>query len=151
MIVVSGNVGEETAVSVVKAGAGDYVMKDSLARLAPAIDREIREAKERRDRDQRKNKSLQLAAQAVHGAPVGILLLNSAGLVELCNPQACKMLDATEEEIVGAAVTDLVNYPYDGSFCDVEADLPGGNRVRLLCRPTFAGSVCCIVEPGGGT
>jgi PAS domain-containing protein len=150
MIVVSGNVGEETAVSVVKAGAGDYVMKDSLARLAPAIDREIRDAQERRDRDQRKDRSQRLAAQAVHGAPVGILLVNSAGQVEFCNPKACKILEATEEEVVGAAVTDLVNYPCDGSSCDVEADLPGGKRVRLLCRQAASGSVCCMVEPAAG-
>jgi two-component system NtrC family sensor kinase len=49
-IVVSGAVGEETAVAAMKAGAHDYVMKDNLARLIPAIERELREAEERKMR-----------------------------------------------------------------------------------------------------
>lgn len=43
-IVVSGEVGEETAVMLMKAGAHDFFLKDNLVRLAPAIQREIREA-----------------------------------------------------------------------------------------------------------
>ena len=46
-IVVSGMVGEETAVAAMRAGAHDYVMKDNLARLAPAIERELRDAEVR--------------------------------------------------------------------------------------------------------
>jgi PAS domain S-box-containing protein len=49
-IVVSGVVGEETAVAVMRAGAHDYIMKDNLARLAPAIQRELAEANVRRER-----------------------------------------------------------------------------------------------------
>ncbi len=47
-IVVSGTVGEDLAVAVMRAGARDYVMKDRLARLAPSVERELREAQERR-------------------------------------------------------------------------------------------------------
>ncbi len=43
-IVVSGFIGEETAVEMMKAGAHDFVMKSNLARLAAAIARELREA-----------------------------------------------------------------------------------------------------------
>ena len=46
-ILVSGAVGEETAVEIMRAGACDYVMKDKLARLAPAVIRGLREAKSR--------------------------------------------------------------------------------------------------------
>src|SRR5579871_3922136 len=49
-IFVSGTIGEETAVTALKLGAQDYVMKGSLHRLLPAIQRELREVKERRDR-----------------------------------------------------------------------------------------------------
>ena len=49
-IIVSGTIGEELAVKVMKAGANDYVMKGSLTRLAPAIRRELQEAKGRRAR-----------------------------------------------------------------------------------------------------
>jgi PAS domain S-box-containing protein len=49
-IVVSGQIGEETAVALMRAGAHDFVLKDSLARLLPAVVRELREAGERREK-----------------------------------------------------------------------------------------------------
>ncbi len=50
IIVVSGHIGEDIAVSAMKAGACDYVMKDRLGRLVPAVERELREAEVRRAR-----------------------------------------------------------------------------------------------------
>ncbi len=49
-IIASGTIGEETAVAAMKAGAHDYVMKDRLARLVPAVERELRECVNRRER-----------------------------------------------------------------------------------------------------
>jgi signal transduction histidine kinase len=49
-IIVSGTIGEETAVTALKAGASDFLVKGRLARLIPALDRELREAQARRDR-----------------------------------------------------------------------------------------------------
>jgi two-component system, NarL family, sensor histidine kinase UhpB len=49
-LIVSGHIGEETAVAAMKAGAHDYLMKDRLARLVPAVERELREAEVRRAR-----------------------------------------------------------------------------------------------------
>lgn len=46
-IVVSDTIGEETAVSLMRAGAHDYVMKGDLTRLGPAIARELKEAQRR--------------------------------------------------------------------------------------------------------
>lgn len=51
-IVVSGAMGEELAVAMMRAGAQDYLLKDNLARLAPAVEREIRDARTRREREQ---------------------------------------------------------------------------------------------------
>jgi two-component system cell cycle sensor histidine kinase/response regulator CckA len=51
-IIVSGTIGEEIAVEAMKAGAHDYVMKDNLVRLVPAVERELREAQVRRERKQ---------------------------------------------------------------------------------------------------
>ena len=51
-IIVSGAIGEETAVDTMKAGAHDYVLKDNLVRLGPAVERELREAQVRRERRQ---------------------------------------------------------------------------------------------------
>ncbi len=56
-IIVSGTIADETAVAAMKAGAHDYIMKDNLARLSSAIDRELREAK---NRQERRNAEIQL-------------------------------------------------------------------------------------------
>lgn len=50
IIIVSGKIGEDTAVESMKAGAHDYIIKGNLARLIPAIERELFEAEERRKR-----------------------------------------------------------------------------------------------------
>ncbi len=50
MIIVSGAIGEETAVECMRSGANDYIMKGNLSRLAPAIERELQEAESRRKR-----------------------------------------------------------------------------------------------------
>lgn len=51
-IILSGVVGEESAVEAMLAGVHDYVMKDKIMRLVPAIQRELREAQVRRERRQ---------------------------------------------------------------------------------------------------
>lgn len=50
-IILSGAIGEETAVAAMRAGAHDYLMKDNLTRLVPAIERELHEADNRRERN----------------------------------------------------------------------------------------------------
>src|SRR3989442_14503693 len=49
-IFISGTIGENVAVDMMKSGADDYVMKNNLARLLPALKRELREAEVRRAR-----------------------------------------------------------------------------------------------------
>ncbi|MBI2606090.1 MAG: response regulator [Deltaproteobacteria bacterium] len=50
LILVSGTIGEETAIEALKAGASDYVLKSNLGRLATVIERALREAQARRER-----------------------------------------------------------------------------------------------------
>ena len=50
-IIVSGSAGEDHAVAAMKDGAHDYIAKNNLARLIPAVEREVREAKTRKERD----------------------------------------------------------------------------------------------------
>ena len=56
-IIVSGKVDEETAVLSMRAGAHDFIVKDRLARLRPAIQRELREARARNDRLREKTRA----------------------------------------------------------------------------------------------
>jgi diguanylate cyclase (GGDEF)-like protein len=51
-IIMSGTIGEEIAVEAMRAGAHDYIMKNNMTRLGPAIERELREAKIRQERKQ---------------------------------------------------------------------------------------------------
>ncbi len=51
-IIVSGTIGEDRAVTAMKAGAHDYILKGNLKRLIPAVEREIREARVRQERRQ---------------------------------------------------------------------------------------------------
>ena len=51
-IIASGHIDEDTAISAMRAGAHDYLNKNNLERLLPAIERELREARNRRERRQ---------------------------------------------------------------------------------------------------
>jgi DNA-binding NtrC family response regulator len=52
LIVVTGAVGEETAAECMRLGAQDYIMKENLSRLCPAIARELEDAKVRKKQKQ---------------------------------------------------------------------------------------------------
>ncbi|PSR15755.1 hypothetical protein C8255_21460, partial [filamentous cyanobacterium CCP3] len=74
-IVVSGTVGEATAVDMMRAGAHDYVMKDNLSRLVEAVRREVREAQSRRDRRAaliELERTKELLHLAIEGSGIGI-------------------------------------------------------------------------------
>src|SRR4051812_11925653 len=101
-IVVSGTIGEELAVALMKAGAHDYLMKDNLTRLAPAVKREIRDAQVRRDRRQAE-RSLRLALSAAEDGQRlldavfntqtdGVFVCDGAGMVIRTNPAASAFL-----------------------------------------------------------
>jgi len=62
-IIVSGAIGEETAVAAMISGAHDYVMKNNLSRLVPAVQRELREAESRRELKQAEKEKEKLEAQ----------------------------------------------------------------------------------------
>src|SRR5438046_2408811 len=71
-IVVSGSVGEEAAVELMRAGAQDLVLKDNLKRLLPAIARELGAALTRRERraaDAKLDRERQLLRQLMEGIP----------------------------------------------------------------------------------
>ena len=77
-IIVSGTIGEEKAVAMMKAGAHDYVMKQNPARLVPAVEREVREAEGRREH-RRADEALLTSEAALssilRAAPIGIGLV----------------------------------------------------------------------------
>jgi len=70
LILVTSGIGEELAVEAIKAGAGDYVSRDHLDRLGPAVARELQDAEQRR---QRRRSDELLRYQACHDDLTGLL------------------------------------------------------------------------------
>jgi PAS domain S-box-containing protein/putative nucleotidyltransferase with HDIG domain len=89
-IIVSGAIGEDTAVTAMKSGAHDYLMKDKLAKLVVAIEREIREAKMRQDKkktDERLKKSEENFRHSLDDSPLGIRIVTTDGKTLYANQE----------------------------------------------------------------
>ncbi|BCB28668.1 sensor kinase [Sulfurimicrobium lacus] len=111
-IIVSGHVGEETAVALMKAGAHDFVMKGRLARLAPALERELREAAMRRERHEAQermeaNEKLLRAMSSAMGD--GILVLDRENRLIFMNPEAERLLGWSEHELANRDLHDTLH------------------------------------------
>jgi len=65
-IIVSGTIGEESAVNALKAGAHDFIIKGNFARLLPAIERELKDARVRRERRERERELEAIALVSSH-------------------------------------------------------------------------------------
>jgi diguanylate cyclase (GGDEF)-like protein/PAS domain S-box-containing protein len=93
-LLVSGTVGEATAVDMMRAGAHDYIMKGELSRLAPALERELREAEERRGRRRADERYRML----VEELPVAAYTGSGATPMTYVSPEIETMLGYSREE-----------------------------------------------------
>jgi len=103
-ILVSGLIGEERAVEIMRNGAQDFIPKDNLNRLVPAVERELREAEVRNARrrtEQELEKERKRAAQYLEIAGVAMVVLNREGEVTLINRRGSEILGYPREEILG--------------------------------------------------
>lgn len=103
LILVSGTVPDETAIDAVLAGAKDYVLKDNLRRLNPAIRRELKASQEH----QEKVKADRLL-EAVFNSSVGIRISNQSHIIVKVNQAYCEMMGYTQDELVGADLSLLI-------------------------------------------
>jgi PAS domain S-box-containing protein len=105
-IQVSGTVGESVAVEVMKAGAQDYLLKDSLTRLVPAVQRELRDAETRRTAraaEAAKRTSEERFRVLVDGVrDYAIYMLDPEGRVVSWNSGAARITGYRAEEVLGA-------------------------------------------------
>jgi PAS domain S-box-containing protein len=103
-IIVSGGIGEDIAVSAMKAGAHDYLMKGNLNRLVPAVERELREAANRASQREAK-RALQESELRYRllweNSPDAVILMDQSGTIHFANPAVRDVFGYSPEELTG--------------------------------------------------
>jgi PAS domain S-box-containing protein len=131
----SGTIGEATAVAAMKAGASDYVMKQDMARLAPALERELAQTLVRAEHRAGQIDlvvSRDRYVDLYDFAPVGYLTLSAEGLIAQVNLTGADMLGAARERLLHTRFAQFVppadtNRWYDHFL----RTLLGGDKQRL--------------------
>jgi two-component system cell cycle sensor histidine kinase/response regulator CckA len=106
-IIVSGTIGEETAVEAMRAGARDFVLKDKLGRLRPAVERVLREAKEReahRQSEANLRASEARFARLAESGVVGITIADVNGHILDANDAFMKMVGYSRGQVRGGTL-----------------------------------------------
>jgi PAS domain S-box-containing protein len=111
VILISGTVGDEDAVKCLHLGATDYLLKDRLDRLVPAVRRALREAEARRER--RRVEAALADSEARKAAILDsvldcIVTMDAAGVVTEFNASAARTFGYTRAEAIGRALADLI-------------------------------------------
>ena len=100
-IIVSGNIGEDTAVGAMRAGANDYILKGNLKRLVPAVERELRDAVVRRDRKRIEEERNRLSAAVESAAEAVVITEPSSGVIQYVNRAFEQITGYAREEVLG--------------------------------------------------
>ncbi|MBD1924371.1 response regulator [Microcoleus sp. FACHB-831] len=125
-IIVSGTIGEDVAVGAMKAGAHDYMNKDNLARLVPAVERELREAKVRQERIVAQEQIREQAA-LLDVAQDAIIVQDLEDRICFWNKSAERLYGWTSQEVIGKKAAELL-------FADPTATLHLTPHPSLLTR-----------------
>ncbi|MDE2349637.1 MAG: PAS domain S-box protein, partial [Gammaproteobacteria bacterium] len=135
-IFVSGTIGEERAIDALRQGATDYVFKDNLSRLVPAIRRAMDEA---RERDSRRHAQRELARSEERfrsiaaAAQEWIWETDADGVIRFCSPAVEAILGHAPEELIGSRYFDLVADGTAGALEDsLRAEANSGRTWRDL-------------------
>jgi PAS domain S-box-containing protein len=139
-IVVSRSLGEDLAVAMMKAGAQDYLLKANLARLAPAVEREIRDAGERRQR-RRAEEALRIGeerlAAVIDNAMDAIITVDENQQIVLFNAAAEKTFGCSAWEAVGTPLDRLLPERFRQIHrLDMQTFGASGETARPMQSPT---------------
>jgi PAS domain S-box-containing protein len=119
-IVVSGKVGEDIAVEALKAGAHDFIVKGHLDRFLPAISRELRDARTRREQrkvEEALRESEDRFSVIAATATDAIVMMDNKGKISYWNPAAERTFGYPAEEAIGKSLHLLIAPPkYHKSF-----------------------------------
>jgi diguanylate cyclase (GGDEF)-like protein/PAS domain S-box-containing protein len=114
-IFVSGTIGENTAVRAMKSGAQDYVMKGNLSRLMPAVERELEEAQQRRERRQTEQR-VRILSLVVEQAADSVLITDPNGFIEYVNPAFERMTGYSRAEALDGKPSLIKSGRHDQAF-----------------------------------
>jgi PAS domain S-box-containing protein len=146
---VSGTIGEEAAIDALRNGATDYVLKHRLLRLAPAVDRALREAAERSER-QRAEEAMRESEHKYRelfeclGDPAFLTDERSGKIIDT-NRRALELIGCAREEIIGHKQSQFLVAvtPSRSPFAMRTPGLPnyqlhstGGRRISVDVRAT---------------
>jgi PAS domain S-box-containing protein len=135
-IIISGFLGEESAVGLLKAGASDFIIKGNWARLIPGIDRELREAKNRTER-RRTQERQKLATQILE------LLNRSSERTGVIRDIILLIHESTGFDAVGIRLKEDDDFPYYETRGFTEPFL---EAERYLCARDQAGELIRDLE-----
>lgn len=130
-ILVSGAMGEELAVEMLKAGAHHYVLKERLERLGPAVKKELAAAQARRVGRQQEAVKNYLAS-IVEGCGDAIIGTTMEGIVASWNAGAERLYGYSAIEMVGRPISRLVPGYRPEHFDDWIERIRRGEQVELL-------------------
>lgn len=99
-VLVSGTLGEEVTVDVLKAGATDFVLKENLSRLVPAVERALREAEENLAHARTEKERARLHA-AIEQSPDTVVITDADGVIQYVNPAFETITGYDREEVIG--------------------------------------------------
>ncbi len=111
-IIISGTIGEEVAVEVMKMGAADYLLKDRLVRLGPAVRQAVEQGQLRRKGKQMEaalRQSEERFASAFENAPIGVALVSTDGHWIKVNRALCELVGYSETELLAASFQDITH------------------------------------------
>ncbi len=127
-IILSGAIGEETAVEAMRAGAHDYIQKGNLARLIPAIERELRDAQARRERKQAREalrESEERYRAIFEQSSETIYVATREGQFVDLNQAGLDLFGHTREELNGLNAGDQYVHPADRDRFQQEIEQEG--------------------------
>src|ERR1700674_419673 len=107
-IVVSGTVGEDAAVAVMRSGARDYVFKENLSRLKPVVEREVRAAVERKAARAAQGEYLARLGSIFDSALDAVVTMGAGGVITDWNPMAETIFGWPRSEAVGRLVSETI-------------------------------------------